>query len=63
MARAAVGWTVRQMSANARVGTTTINRFEQGLQESTHSTIAALQRALEEAGVRFTAEGCVCPPK
>lgn len=63
MGRAALEWSVRDLAAKAEVGVTTINRFETGQAESNRATLAAMQRAMEDAGVRFTPEGCVCPPE
>ncbi|XWZ89966.1 transcriptional regulator [Azospirillum sp. B2RO_4] len=62
MARAAVGWGVRDLAAKADVAPATVTRFEGGAGMQSR-TIAAMQQAFEAAGVRFTAEGCVCPPK
>lgn len=54
MARAAIRWTVRDLAEKSQVGVTTINRFETEQAESNPATLAALQRALEAAGVAFT---------
>jgi len=54
MARAAVDWTVADLSAAAGVGTTTIVRFERGQAVANRSTVASLKHALEAAGVRFS---------
>ena len=56
MGRAALRWTVRDLSERAQVGVTTINRFETGLAESNPATLAAMRRALETAGVEFIPE-------
>jgi transcriptional regulator with XRE-family HTH domain len=61
MARTAVGWGVRDLAAAAKVSADTVARFERG-EALRERTIEDMQRALEEAGVRFTADGCVCPP-
>ena len=53
MARAALGWGVRELAAAAKVSTDTVARFERG-DELKERTIDALQRALESAGVEFT---------
>jgi predicted transcriptional regulator len=52
MARAALGWGVRDLAAKAAVSPDTIARLERGehLKDSTVETIAA---ALEEGGVIF----------
>ena len=54
MARAAVGWTVRQLAEKAQVGAATVNRFEMGHADPNRSTLAAIRAALEAAGVEFT---------
>jgi transcriptional regulator with XRE-family HTH domain len=53
MARAAIGWGVRELAAAAKVSTDTVARFERG-DELKERTIDALQRALEAAGIEFT---------
>lgn len=53
MGRAALGWTVRRLAIAAEVGTATINRFELAQSTPIPATAAAIQRALEAAGVEF----------
>ena len=53
MARAALGWGVRELAGAAKVSTDTVARFERG-DELKERTIDALQRALEAAGIEFT---------
>jgi transcriptional regulator with XRE-family HTH domain len=53
MARAAVGWGVRELAARAGVVANTVTRIENGA-DAKQSTIDALQRALEAAGIEFT---------
>ena len=53
MARAALGWGVRELAAAAKVSTDTVARFERG-DELKERTIDGLQRALEAAGIEFT---------
>lgn len=53
MARAAVGWGVRELAAKAGVTPNTVSRIELGA-DAKLSTIEALQRALEAEGVEFT---------
>jgi transcriptional regulator with XRE-family HTH domain len=53
MARAALGWGVRELALKAKVSIDTVARFERG-DELKERTIDALQRALEAAGVEFT---------
>ena len=55
MARAALGWGVRQLAAAARVSPDTIARLERG--ETLYPrTLDAIRMALETAGVDFIAE-------
>jgi len=55
MARAALGWGVRELAAAAKVSTDTIARFERG-EELKERTIEAIQRALEAEGIDFISE-------
>nr|EZQ09524.1 DNA-binding protein [Azospirillum argentinense] len=56
MARAALDWTVRELAAKAGVHRNTIARIEAG--EASHGpTLAAVQRALEDAGIIFLSAG------
>ena len=55
MARAALGWGVRELAAAAKVSIDTVARFERG-EELRERTVEALQRALEAAGVEFIDE-------
>jgi transcriptional regulator with XRE-family HTH domain len=53
MARAAIGWGVRVLAEKAGVTANTVTRIENG-SDAKQSTIEALQRALEAAGIEFT---------
>jgi hypothetical protein len=55
MARAALGWGVRDLAAAAKVGIDTVTRFERGdtLKER---TVEAIQHTLETAGIEFIPE-------
>jgi transcriptional regulator with XRE-family HTH domain len=53
MARAALGWGVRELAEKAGVTANTVTRIENGA-DAKQSTIDALQRALEAAGIEFT---------
>jgi transcriptional regulator with XRE-family HTH domain len=53
MARAAVGWGVRELAEKAGVAANTVTRIENGA-DAKQSTMDALQGALEAAGVEFT---------
>lgn len=55
MARAAMGWGVRELADRAGVTANTITRIENGA-DARQSTIDALKTALEAAGVIFVAE-------
>ena len=62
MARAALDWGVRDLAKAADVSANTVARFESG-KKSNASTVKLIQRALEEAGVRFLDDGGIVPPK
>src|SRR5512132_2359434 len=53
VARAAIGWGVRELAEKAGVTANTVTRIENGA-DAKQSTINALQRALEAAGIEFT---------
>jgi transcriptional regulator with XRE-family HTH domain len=53
MARAALGWGVRDLARAAKVSVDTVGRFERG-EPLKERTVEAIQRALEAAGVEFT---------
>jgi transcriptional regulator with XRE-family HTH domain len=55
MARAALGWGVRELAAAAKVSIDTVARFERG-DELKDRTIEAIQRTLEAAGIEFIDE-------
>ena len=55
MARAAVGWGVRELAKKAGVTANTVTRIENGA-DAKQSTIDRLQHALEAAGVEFIQE-------
>ena len=55
MARAALGWGVRELAAASKVSPDTIARLERG--ETLYPrTVAAIRAALEAAGVEFIEE-------
>ena len=62
MARAALGWGVRDLAEKAQVGVATVNRFETGQSAPVRSTLTVIQQTFEAAGVRFTEDGGVVPP-
>jgi transcriptional regulator with XRE-family HTH domain len=53
MARAAIGWGVRDLAKKAHVSMDTVSRFERG-EQLKDRTMDALREALEGAGVQFT---------
>ncbi|WP_409565213.1 helix-turn-helix domain-containing protein [Methylobacterium sp. J-078] len=55
MARAAVGWGVRELAEKAGVTANTVTRIENGA-DAKQSTMTALRSALEAAGVEFIPE-------
>jgi len=55
MARAGVGWGVRELADRAGVTANTVTRIENGA-DAKQSTIDRLQAALEAAGVEFIDE-------
>jgi transcriptional regulator with XRE-family HTH domain len=55
MARAAVGWGVRDLAKKAGVTANTVTRIENGA-DAKQSTMDRLQHALEVAGVEFIDE-------
>jgi transcriptional regulator with XRE-family HTH domain len=55
MARAALGWGVRDLAKKADITANTISRIENGA-DAKQSTIIALTRALEAGGVQFIEE-------
>lgn len=61
MARSALGWSIRDLAEQAEVHHNTISRIERGM-ETTRGTLLVLREVFEKHGVRFTDEGCVCPP-
>ena len=55
MARAAVGWGVRELAKKAGVTANTVTRIENGA-DAKQSTMDRLQHALETAGIEFIQE-------
>ena len=53
MARAAIGWGVRELAKKAGITANTVTRIENGA-DAKQSTMDRLQSALEAAGVEFT---------
>lgn len=56
MARAALNWSLADLSKAAGVHRNTISNFETGRYGGSEDALAAIERALESAGVEFIAE-------
>lgn len=56
MARAALKWSLEDLAKVADVHRNTINNFENERYAGTPEVLAAIQRALENAGIIFVAE-------
>jgi predicted transcriptional regulator len=61
MARAALGWGVRDLAGAAQVSADTIARFERG-EALQLSTVRAIRTALEDAGCEFISEDDISGP-
>ena len=55
-ARALLGLSREKLAARAEVGERTLVDFERGARAAQKSTLAAIRRALEDAGVEFISE-------
>ena len=62
MARAALGWSMKDLGERSGVSANTIDRFENGRAAPIPANLKALRQAFEAAGVRFTETG-VEPPE
>jgi transcriptional regulator with XRE-family HTH domain len=63
MARAALGWSTKELGERAHVAGNTVVRFENERHEPNPATMLSIRNAFEAAGVRFTETGGVEPPK
>lgn len=63
MARAALGWGVRDLASAASVSPDTISRLERGDEKVMPRTVAAIRAALEAAGVEFIEDGVRLKPQ
>ncbi len=63
MARAALRLTVKDLAERARVSANTVVRFENERHEANEVTLHAIRQAFEAAGMRFTEDGGIVPPK
>ena len=55
-ARSWLAWTQAELAARAKVGLSTVKDYESGKRTPIANNLEAMQRALEEAGIRFTAD-------
>lgn len=55
MARAALGWSVRDLASRAGLAANTVSRFENG-SDAYGETLTKIQRAFEHAGIIFIDE-------
>jgi transcriptional regulator with XRE-family HTH domain len=55
-ARSLLGWSQGKLARDAGVGLTTLQRIEQneGIMKGNFSTILKIQKALEQAGIKFS---------
>ena len=64
MARAALNWSQGDLAEMIGVSDMTIKRMElKGFEDIRLENLIAVRKAFEDAGVTFTKQGCVCPPK
>lgn len=56
-ARALLAWTQDDLAKAAEVGVVTIRMYEGGTSQPRRAILAALRRALEEAGISFISRG------
>ena len=62
MARAALGWNMKDLAERSGVSANTIDRFENGRAAPIPANLKALRSAFEAAGVKFDGGG-VFPPE
>ena len=55
MARAALGWGVRELASKAELAANTVSRYENG-SDAYGETLTKIQRAFEQAGIIFIDE-------
>ncbi len=55
MARAALGWSVRELASKAGLAANTVSRYENGT-DAYGETLIKIQRAFEQAGIIFIDE-------
>ncbi|MDX2201715.1 MAG: helix-turn-helix domain-containing protein [Hyphomicrobiaceae bacterium] len=62
-ARSWLGWTQQELAASASVGLSTIKDFESGKRTPIANNVEAIRRALEDAGMKITADSVSGPIK
>ena len=55
MARAALGWSVRELAAKAEIAANTVSRYENGA-DAYGDTLLKMRRVFEDAGIEFINE-------
>ena len=55
MARAALGWSVRELAVKAEIAANTVSRYENGA-DAYGDTLLKMQRVFEDAGIEFIDE-------
>ena len=55
MARAALGWSVRELAVKAEIAANTVSRYENGA-DAYGDTLLKMQRVFENAGIKFINE-------
>ena len=56
MARAALGWSIRDLAQKAGVGVATVTRFENEQVTPTRNNLSAIRETLEQGGIEFIDE-------
>jgi transcriptional regulator with XRE-family HTH domain len=62
MARAALTWTLADLSRKTDISDSTILRFERGQHVPRNPYLRAMRAAFEDAGIVFNQDGSVRPP-
>jgi ribosome-binding protein aMBF1 (putative translation factor) len=62
-ARSWLGWTQAELATKANVGLSTVKDYERGERKPIANNLEAMQRALEKAGMKITADSVSGPIK